>query len=117
MAVGKSNANVLPAATEEPTPTPEVEIQQNAYYIYPNANILLNTSEEVSLEVDADASGVADWYKSQIRDLGFNTKSFVQSKVNGQLEANFTAANGDQEIKVKINGSESGVTSVEISFE
>lgn len=72
---------------------------------YPNSNQSSGSGNNIILESNDNPDLITDWYKEKIRSLGFKSKSFVQTKTNGNILNKLVAASGNREIRVEIEKS------------
>lgn len=99
-----------PTWTTELTPTP-VSNQQNpktsnGIWIYPGATTISTGGGEIQLSTTEEPQRVTDWYK-QIISSRMNTKSFVSTSTNGNVENKLSGANSGERIEVEIRKSDS----------
>jgi len=105
--LGEIIPTTSPAPSETHTPTITPSSTQNSSttltdFIYPNANINAQSETSLTLSASDDAQVITDWYKNKIKELGMNTRSFVQTKTNDNVNNVLSAAKGSDEIKVTI---------------
>lgn len=85
------------ASTATPAQPPQTD-NTNSNFTYPGAQTTGNG--EYTSGDDPDV--ITNWYKDKIKDMGFNTKSFVTTKTNDNVNNVLAAANGYKQIKVTI---------------
>lgn len=96
----------LTTSTPEPVETPGPVLAEVSYYsdyVYPGSEIKLQSEDKLELTSYDNSDDVTDWYKDLIKEKGFNTKSFVTTKVNGQVTNELEASNGEEHVEIKIN--------------
>lgn len=117
-----------PGAT--PTPSATVTIKQEvkdnsivsqtfnlADFKYPNSNQISGSDNTMNLESNDTPDLITDWYKEKIRSLGFKSKSFVQTKTNGNVLNKLVGASGNREIRVEvIKSADSPKVSINLSI-
>lgn len=69
---------------------------------YPNSESTVSNIDSAFYESTDDPDTITNWYKGKIRSFGMNTKSFVQTKTNGNVLNKLAAANGNREINIEI---------------
>ena len=85
-----------------PTPSAGVPSATLTQFTYPNAAIGSQSDGSMTLTSTDDPQAITDWYKNKIKELGMSTRSFVQTKTNGNVHNVLAAAKNDDEIKVTI---------------
>lgn len=127
--VSQSSPSPQPTLTPTSTPTPKptsspipkpsesssnVEVKQEVKddsstnvnfnlsdFRYPDSSQLESTDRLV-LESSDDPKTITDWYKDKIRNLGFKSKSFVQTSTNGNILNKLVGASSNKQVKVEI---------------
>jgi cytoskeletal protein RodZ len=94
-----STSAPTPLSSKAPTPNSSSNLGD---FIYPNATVKHQSSSSLSLESHDDADTITDWYKQKIKDLSMNTRSFVQTKTNDNVNNVLAAAKSNEEIKITI---------------
>lgn len=92
------------------SPTPSTTQKQSgsgdataiSSFIYPGANTSYRDTSAVNLESNDNSDTITDWYKAKIESLGYNAKSFVKTKTNGNVKNSLVGADGKTEIRVEI---------------
>ena len=83
-----------PSSTPPPSPNPSPTSAKNSQTSqtsglsdlkYPSSDQNSTTSETLILESNDHPDLITSWYKDKIRSLGFKSKSFVQTKTNGNI--------------------------------
>lgn len=96
-----SQKNSTPPKPATPTPTPTSSPTVNESLVYPNAIVIIS-SDDLLMESTDDPDVISEWYKNKIKSMGFNVKSFVATKTNGNVENVFVGAKSGSEIRVTI---------------
>ena len=119
--LGETVPTNTPIPTES-TPTPTSPAERDLAppdtnlgdFIYPGATTGSQSDRTMTLTSNDDAQLITDWYKNKMKELGMNTRSFVQTKTNDNVNNVLTAAKYDDEINVTItkNAGESLVSIV-----
>jgi hypothetical protein len=107
----------LPPATPTPTPTTKPTNTNSAdlnSFRYPGASV--NASDAISMHMSSSdgADSITNWYKSKIKESGYNSTAFVVTNTNGNILTKLAASNGHTEIRVEITKS-SGDSSTQIT--
>jgi len=77
---------------------------------------LESSSASSVFESNDDPDLITNWYKEKIKSLGMNSKSFVQTKTNGNVLNKLVGARGDKEIRVGIvKKNDESVTKITVS--
>ena len=106
---------------EEPTPTPETLVSPTPFassitpqresslniFIYPNAEIISQSSGSVIFESTDNPDVITEWYKTKINAQNLNVTSFVTTSTNDNILNKLVGANSEQEIRVEITKSAS----------
>ena len=83
---------------------------------YSGASITSQSNHSLELTSSDDPDKITDWYKEKIRSLGFNSKSFVTTKSNDNVENKLVGSNGDLEIAVEIKkAAGSGIAVIKVN--
>lgn len=119
-----SNTPVL-ALTLTPSPSPSPSkiynlttptVQSYSDLQYPNSRQTGSNDASLIFESTDDPDLITNWYKEKIRDLGMNSKSFVQTKTNGNVLNKLVGARGDKEVRVEIvKKNDESVTKITVS--
>lgn len=110
---------LIPLPAEEATSTFKVKDNSSTLqtsnlsdFNYPSSNQISNVGNTLILESNDNPDLITDWYKEKIRSLGFKSKSFVQTKTNGNIlnklvaaSAELDSASGSIEVSVEIKKS------------
>ncbi len=93
-------------STQTPTPTQHQSGTTTgtgiAAFALPGAKISYQDGSAINLESTDDSDAITDWYKNKIESLGYNAKSFVKTKTNGNVKNSLVGADGKTEIRVEI---------------
>lgn len=137
-----SPSTELPSLSLEPTPSPQPTPSQNSSnkpqvtikqetkdnsptsqtfnlsdFKYPNSSPVGNLENGIKLESSDNPNAITDWYQEKIRSLEFKSKSFVQTKTNGNVLNKLVAASGNKEVRVEIEKSaDSSKVSITVSL-
>lgn len=102
----------VPIITKIPTsplnivsPTPQQAIKNASNLFYPNAHEISSDNGMSTLESSDDPDTITNWYKDLIKNMGMNTKSFVQTKTNGNILNKLVGSNATANISVEISKS------------
>jgi len=83
---------------------------------YPSSRQLESSDTSFVFESNDDPDLITNWYKEKIKSLGMNSKSFVQTKTNGNVLNKLVGARGDKEIRVGIvKKNDESVTKITVS--
>lgn len=94
------------------TPT----VQSYSDLQYPNSRQAGSNDASLIFESSDDPDLITNWYKEKIRNLGMNSKSFVQTKTNGNVLNKLVGARGDKEVRVEIvKKNDESVTKITVS--
>lgn len=115
-----------PTSTPKPTGNPTPTLSNNSQVIikqevkdnskanqnfnssdfkYPQSNQISSSGNNLILESNDSYDLITNWYKEKIRSLGFKSKSFVQTKTNGNILNKLVGASGSTEVMVEIKKS------------
>lgn len=114
-------ASVVKIDQNQPTPTPMSNNPQitssdnHSTWIYPNASIISQANNHLELTTNDSANQVTDWYKNKIKQLGWNTTSFVMTNTNDQVLNKLVGAQNNQQVNVEIT-KVAGSSTVKISL-
>lgn len=100
-ATPKPTVSLLPLASS----TPQQTSQTHTEFYYPNAKIVSENGNNITLESTDDANIITNWYKEKIRTLGMNAQAFSQTNTNGNILNKLTGARENKKIEVTITKS------------
>ena len=100
-----------PVLTIAPTIVPKGTIFQLQY---PGSTVAASTSTTLILNSSEDPDKITDWYKEKIKAGGYNVKSFVTTKTNGEVLNKLAGANGGGEVNITVSQASVG-SNIEIS--
>ncbi len=69
---------------------------------YPNSKLISSNDNTLILESTDNATIISNWYKQQIKQIGMNATSFVQTNTNGNVLNKLVGSNGHNDIEVDI---------------
>lgn len=95
------------------SPTSTAPASNNlADYIYPGAAVLSSSGQSLSLTSSDNPDQVTNWYKEKIKNMGFSSKAFAETRANDKVLNKLTGDNGQLSIAIEIakDSAESAVT-------
>lgn len=122
-----SSEKVEPTASPKltlPTPTTSGHKESNVgtntgieSLIYPGAKVISKSSTDLTLESSANDQAVTNWYKNEIKKLGYQVTSFVVTTTNGNVLNKLAASNNSSNLQVEIQKTAgTAVTKIQISL-
>jgi hypothetical protein len=100
-----------------PSPTSSASNRQPTdlqTFRYPAASEVSSDANSMHLTSTDSADAITSWYKSKIKEGGYNTTAFAVTNTNGNVLTKLAGANGHTEIRVEITKS-SGDVSTQIA--
>lgn len=98
--------SATPPPATAPTPVPPPKAKQSlvdiASFRYPNSSVKLEETNHLVLDSVDDSVAITDWYKQKIISAGANSKSFVTTKANDNVNNSLVGATSKFKISVKI---------------
>lgn len=70
--------------------------------LYPGAMSVASDTSRVELTSTDDADVITEWYKNKLKSMGLNTKAFVATKTNNNIQNKLSASDGKTEIEIEI---------------
>lgn len=86
------------------TPQPKTSSSLNILdFKYPDSTIVSQSSSLLSLESSNTPDDITKWYEDKIKSFGFNVKTFVKTKTNGNVLNKLAGAKNNLGVLVEIN--------------
>ncbi len=114
--------NTVAITQNTPTSTPVSQNNTNSFridsLIYANASISSKNENALTLTSADDPQIITEWYKAKIKEYSLNTRSFVQTKTNGNVNNVLVASNSSDKISISIKRkSEDSTVFVDVSIQ
>lgn len=110
-------------AGQAPTPTNSPTVSEHysgtlQLFVYPNSRVIASTDTSRSLESSDGPDAITSWYKEKIMERGMTSRSFVQTKTNGNVLNALVATGNGQKISITIKSRQPlSTVSIDVSLQ